>query len=233
MNEAKLPLLTTSNGIEKFIFLASHGLRTPLTAIRWSGNQLRKQKAGQLNTEQNVLANEIHFRATELSRALNSMFLLTKIDEGEYGNNSEEFSASEIIKEKFKDVFQPGARNVAYTIIENGDCTVCTNSEIFQAIVANIGGACIDAIIDNAPCIEVEILQNNTGFTMKVSCTLQLVYLQSEAILQTEPGNNRVIGGTAGLLLAMSTELVKSINGTVEITESEDKTHTITFHLPA
>jgi K+-sensing histidine kinase KdpD len=66
----------------QFLFLASHGLRSNLSALRWASGRLLKSSGNQ-SKEQKHLAQEIYDHTRILTTAFNAMLILGRLEEKE------------------------------------------------------------------------------------------------------------------------------------------------------
>ena len=78
--------VTKAREIEKmkdeFISIASHQLRTPLTAINWSAERLQKEKTGPLNDLQGELVQDMRDSTIRLITLVNDLLNVSRIESG-------------------------------------------------------------------------------------------------------------------------------------------------------
>lgn len=68
----------------EFVSLASHQMRTPLTAINWYSELLQSQKHGMLNNEQSQFATEVHTASKRMSALVNSLLNVSRLEMGSF-----------------------------------------------------------------------------------------------------------------------------------------------------
>jgi len=68
-------------GTIDFVALASHALRTPLSAIRWYLEIVRSQKIGALNARQLEFLNEAYSANERMVHIINDLLLVAKMQE--------------------------------------------------------------------------------------------------------------------------------------------------------
>lgn len=66
----------------EFVSVASHQLRTPLTAINWYVEMLRSGDAGKLNDEQMVFLDEIYTGSVRMVKLINELLNVSRIETG-------------------------------------------------------------------------------------------------------------------------------------------------------
>jgi PAS domain S-box-containing protein len=73
----------------EFVSLASHQLRTPLTAINWYAELLLTGEAGKLNKDQKEFLDQIHESNTRMVDLVNSLLNVSRIDMGTLASDPE------------------------------------------------------------------------------------------------------------------------------------------------
>src|SRR3989338_4079456 len=71
------------------LFLQSHGLRDPLTAIRWGSHRLKKEKM-LTPAQHDYLVDEIFANSKVLTTMVESMVLLAEVENGLHKKNQQE-----------------------------------------------------------------------------------------------------------------------------------------------
>lgn len=80
----------------EFVTIASHQLRTPLTAINWSFEHLLNNVGGNKNLKE-IIEEGLKLTSQAL-KTINDLLDVTKIEEGQFGYNFEETNINEFIK---------------------------------------------------------------------------------------------------------------------------------------
>ncbi len=68
-----------------FVSIASHQLRTPLSAMKWGLDAFLKGEVGRLNTEQKELAEKIFYSNEHLINLVSDILDVSRIEEGRFG----------------------------------------------------------------------------------------------------------------------------------------------------
>ena len=80
-----------------FVSLASHQLRTPLSAINWFGEMLLNGDAGKLNADQAQFVKEIHDGNARMIDLVNSLLDVSRFDLGKLKSNPEDIAIKELV----------------------------------------------------------------------------------------------------------------------------------------
>jgi len=86
----------------EFVSIASHQLRTPLTAIKWNTELLAKRSFGNLTKEQAELVGDIETANANLIRLVNDLLSVSRIESGKLIYDPSEVYIDEIIKTVLK-----------------------------------------------------------------------------------------------------------------------------------
>lgn len=89
----------------EFVSLASHQLRTPLSAIRWYSEMLDSEKLGALNPSQKDYLREIYKSNRRMIDLVNALLNVSRIDMGTFAIDPEPTDVKEISESVLKELF--------------------------------------------------------------------------------------------------------------------------------
>jgi PAS domain S-box-containing protein len=89
----------------EFVSLASHQLRTPLSAIRWYSEMLDSEKLGTLNANQKDYLSEIYKSNRRMIDLVNALLNVSRIDMGTFAIEPEPTDIKEIAESVLKELF--------------------------------------------------------------------------------------------------------------------------------
>jgi PAS domain S-box-containing protein len=89
----------------EFVSLASHQLRTPLSAIRWYSEMLDSEKLGPLNASQKDYLSEIYKSNRRMIDLVNALLNVSRIDMGTFAIEPEPTDIKEIAESVLKELF--------------------------------------------------------------------------------------------------------------------------------
>lgn len=204
-------------GTTKFAFLASHGLRSPLSAIRWACGRLRKTSTGSLNPEQQELIEEIHANAKILSMVLGSMQLLGKMEDRSYKIKSEKLMLSDMITSIAHGMDHP--REAQWTIICPPELSATADGPILESVLLNLITVCLEAGTEDKQVL-IRSEQAQGGVRIMLFSALELPFVHAE-----EAGKagevSHLVGGVPGLMLFLSNAMSRFLGGKVELREAD------------
>lgn len=218
---------TSAQNVE-FLFLASHGLLSPLSAIRWGCNRLKRTDTKNLSKEQLDLLDHVYGSARVLSKLFGSMLLLARNEDGTYTIQSEPLPVYPLLAAEMEE-WKKEAGGQAVIVCKEG-LTAQTDSAIVEAIIQNILTMFSEAG-RNPKELRIEAKYVGEGVEISFSGALDLPFLQSVRTIDNLDETRPIVGGTSGLLMSLSNALVGFIGGRLEMHESEKENYTITLHL--
>ena len=100
--------ITIEKDIDKakteFVSLASHQLRTPLSAINWFGEMLLNGDAGDLTPDQKEYVDEIYRANQRMVKLINALLNVSRLELGTFAVNSEKIDVAKVVKAAVVDV---------------------------------------------------------------------------------------------------------------------------------
>lgn len=209
----------------EFLFLVSHGLLSPISAIRWGTSRLERL-AKNMPEEQRTIVTHLHENARRLSTAFTSMLLLARNDDQTYALAPAAFPLSSLLAVFTESNTLPKGLRLTISgpegIRVEGDRTLLETA--FHNIFAVLGEACA------SPCtIAVEVDTDERGVAVRFTCPLDLTI---QSVCAANDGAIRaVVGGTPGLLLSLTHSLLGFTGGSVQMHEAADGKYRITVRL--
>jgi PAS domain S-box-containing protein len=126
---------------DDFISIASHQLRTPLTAIRWYSEMLESQTKGKLTPEQDDFVQKILSGALRLNNIIRLFLTMARIESGSGEFEMNKFDLIKTAQEVIKDI-EPIAKQNDVTIkIESGmggDDEIYFDQTMVKQVLSNL-----------------------------------------------------------------------------------------------
>lgn len=220
-----------------FISLASHQLRTPLSAIRWFGEMLLKGDAGELSKEQKEFVVNISESTTRMIELVNALLNISRMEAGRVAVDPKPTSMTELVESIVTEI-KP--------IIDNKKLKLNIVSKD-QLPKINVDPNLIRQVYMN-------LLSNSIKYTPSGGTVTVSLYLKGEDVCSSVQDSGYGIpanehkkvfqkfyrGGNiikeetegTGLGLYLVKSIVESSNGKIWFESSEGKGTTFTFALP-
>jgi len=221
-----------------FVSLASHQLRTPLSAVKWNTELLMAQKFGKLNEKQLRYLQEI-YRSNERAISLvNDLLDVSRIQEGEIHLDLRLAKVEDIIEEVIDNLdtlIRASRVKLNLEIIGGPLPKIETDREKFKRVVVNLlsnavkytmpGGTVKITAEQVASGIKVTVVDTGVGISKDDQKKIFNKFFRSASVLKFSPD------GT-GLGLFITKALVAAMGGKISFSSEENKGTTFYFTLP-
>jgi signal transduction histidine kinase len=222
----------------EFISIASHQLRTPMSAIRGYTSMLEDGDCGDLPTPAKTAIRYIHESSVGMIKLINSLLSISRLEKGQIELNLENISIEEIIKDCIKD-FEFLAKEKGLTIIYNKPKinlpTIKGDAEKLKQSFSNIINNAVLYTLEGK--IEVSLNKENNDIIIQIKDTG--VGIDPEEQEKMFKSFSRGKGGTelytqgTGLGLYVAKNFVEMHNGSISVfSEGKNKGSLFTIKLP-
>ncbi|MCY7421186.1 MAG: response regulator [Chitinophagaceae bacterium] len=247
IEKAREALITKTQELEKsnqykseFLANMSHELRTPLNSVLILARLLADNNSKNLTEKQVTHAQIIHKSGSDLLRLINDILDLSKIESGKADLMIEEVNL-ESLAQDMKQIFEVVAneKSIEFTILISGAApkTVQTDKQKLEQILKNLLSNALKFTSAKGK-VQLQFLDEAGGqyFNMIITDSgigisenkQQIIF---EAFQQADGATNRKYGGT-GLGLSITRQLVKLLQGTINVKSKEEIGSTFTVKLP-
>lgn len=222
----------------EFISVASHQLRTPLSAMRWQAELLLAKMSEGLDEKQKEKINNIDMLSLRMTRLVNDLLDVAKIDQGRLGLAVKEMNITEPIKGILKEVIVPLANEKEIEVFFNEmkECPMVIADEnkirlVFENLLSNAvkytlkGGKIEINCHKDEDAVVFEIKDNGVGIPFSQQDQVFSKFFRSSNVVryQTE-------GTGLGLYIAKS--IVEQTGGKMWFESEENVGTTFSFTLP-
>ena len=220
-----------------FVGIVSHELRTPLTSIKSLSENLVEGVAGPLNEKQKYYASRIQLNTDRLTRMLNELLNLSKMETGKMELRPTVLSLQELLSE-LVEVFQPLAQRKSITMdvgsMESMPKVRVDRDKLYE-VLANLlenaikftpsgGRVHIDARVVDDRHIKMNVSDTGCGISEEHMSKI------FDKFYRVEPGSGPVPG--SGLGLAIAKGLIELHGGTIGVESAPGKGSHFYFTLP-
>lgn len=211
----------------EFVSLASHQLRTPLSAINWYSEMLLGGDAGALNPKQKDYTSEIYASSRRMAELVSALLNVSRIELGTFAIEPKPLDIRDVVISVLKELDQKiKSKNLAIVQEYSKDVPTLLNIDpnltriIFQNLISNSvkytpdGGKITISIFKTEKDIVIEVVDSGYGIPLHQQRRVFEKFFRADNIIPIETD------GT-GLGLYIIKEVVEKIGGTIRF-ESEE-----------
>jgi signal transduction histidine kinase len=222
----------------EFVSIASHQLRSPLSALKWSLNLLLSGRLGKLEGKQLEYAEIIREGNERMIKLVNDLLNVSRIDEGRIILNKEYLDLPELIQGITREVKSYALANNVEIHFEGKDSAlkVFADKQYIEMVLGNLVDNAIRYIPQkgkvtlvlkkvNNRFARVEVKDNGVGIPEEEQKNIFHKFFRSRNALR-----HRTEGSGLGLYVAKS--FIEMHGGKISFTSQEGKGTTFWFDLP-
>ncbi|MDB4978794.1 MAG: domain S-box [Candidatus Peribacteria bacterium] len=220
----------------EFMSLASHQLRTPLTAIRWILSKMSKSSAHKLNEDEQRLLQEGRNATIRMANTIDTMLAISRIEAGHVQLKLTDIHLESLCHE-LKSQFTTDAAHKGQEIVVEcpSNLFIVTDNSLLRECIRNLLGNAIK-YTPNGQKIYLRATEQNNYVTISVQDTGYGIPQDQQTKIFTKffRGSNVVDRETegTGLGLYLVHLLVTMLGGTISFVSEEERGTTFTILLP-
>lgn len=222
----------------EFVSLASHQLRTPLSAINWYVEMLLDGDAGELNEEQKDFLQEVKDGNVRMVDLVNALLNVSRIDLGTFAIEPENTDVVEISKSIVKELAGQ-IKNKEQELVENYNpekIEMMVDPKLIRIVFQNLISNAVKYTPEKGK-IEVKVEKDDKELRVQVTDTgFGIPQEQHDKVFQklfrADNVREKVTDGT-GLGLYIVKSIVEQSGGTIRFESEENKGTTFFITLPA
>jgi signal transduction histidine kinase len=221
----------------EFIAVASHQLRTPLTGLRWAIESLSGQA---LPKEQKDLVDTALAAANNLSKTVNDLLDVSKIEEGKFGYQFESVNIIDFIEEAVagvQDLAKKFGIKFYFQKPEEPSIVVSVDSQKLLMVLLNLFDNAIKYNVSNGqvivgiervkdqPYIQIGVKDTGVGIPQEAMDKLFTKFFRADNVVKFVPEGS-------GLGLYIAKNIVKRHGGEIRAESEINRGSTFYFTLP-
>ncbi|MBI5466163.1 MAG: PAS domain S-box protein [Candidatus Kerfeldbacteria bacterium] len=222
----------------EFVSIASHQLRTPLSAMKWFMEMLLHGEAGKLKAEQRDFISNVYRSNERMIKLVNSLLNVSRIEMGRLMIKPAEYDLCELIKGLVAELQASAVEHHQQIKVAclGRSPKLKVDERVFREVISNL----ISNALKYSPpksVVEVSLQQSDKDIRIQVKDNgYGIPQEQQDKIFQKFFRADNVVlkqvdGSGLGLYVVKS--LLESVGGSVSFTSQENKGSTFTVTLPS
>jgi len=222
----------------EFISVASHQLRTPLSAMRWQAELLISKMSEGLDEKQMEKINNIDMLSLRMTRLVNDLLDVARIDQGRMKLEIKEVDVIPILKSILEETIKPLAseKNVKIVFDENRSCSkIMTDEDKIRLVFENLLSNAVKYTLEKGE-VEIKCSVKEESVLFEVRDTgIGIPYSQqgqvfSKFFRSSNVARYQTEGTGLGLYIAKS--IIEQTGGKIWFESEENVGTTFFFTLP-
>lgn len=221
-----------------FVTLASHQLRTPLSAIKWNTEILLSKKLGKLDGKQTKYLQEIYRSNERAINLVNDLLDVSRIQEGKIHLDLRPTRVEDVAEEiidSLQTLIKASQVSIDFEIINGPLPKVETDQEKLKRIIVNLLSNSIK-YTHSAGKIKITIVKNKRHLTISVKDSgVGIPRTEQQKVFQKffrSANAMRLSPDGSGLGLFIAKSLIDAMGGKMWFDSKQDKGTTFFFTLP-
>lgn len=219
---------------DHFISMASHELKTPITALKWMTQLLKRRMAKQGIPEPLEFLTKMEVQIDRLTRLVNELLDVSKIQAGRLDYIEEQVDIDALIKETIE-TLQPANPQHTLVLVGTSHATVRGDKDHLEQVLTNLitnavkyspQAAKVDiSVATSCDAVQINVRDYGAGIPKAYQ---EKIFDRFYRVLDDK--NRGVVGLGMGLYIA--SEIVKRHNGKITVASEEGKGATFSILLP-
>lgn len=217
----------------EFLSLASHQLRSPLTAIKGYTSMVLEGDFGELNDKAKEAIERVFQSTMNLTKVVEDLLNVSKIEQGGMKFVMEDFSLVEIARDMSKDLSISAEKKGLKLTFEGDkdeDCMVNGDKEKLRQVVLNLIDNSIKYTKEGSVNVSVKRVSDKVVFSVKDTGMGMTPEIKATLFQKFSRGEgSRMNTGGSGLGLYLAKEIMEAHKGTIDV-DSEGMGKGSNFH---
>lgn len=217
----------------RFVSMASHEFRTPLTTMMSSLSLIKKYAEFQDISSQNKHVNKIKNSIVNLTDILNDFLSVSKLEDGKIENRPEDLDLNRFIEEVVAEMENMATENQQITYHHSGNNQVFIDSKFLKNILFNLISNAIKFSPENGK-IEVKSSVSPSSAVISVSDDGIGISKEDQEHLfeRFYRGQNATYIQGTGLGLSIVAKYIELMQGSIDVESTENKGTTVIITIP-
>ncbi len=217
----------------EFLSLASHQLRSPLTAIKGYTSMVLEGDFGELNEKAKEAIERVFQSTMNLTKVVEDLLNVSKIEQGGMKFVMEDFSLVEIARDMSKDLSISAEKKglkLDFQADKDEDCMVNGDKEKLRQVVLNLIDNSIKYTKEGSINVSVKRIDSKVVFSVKDTGMGMTPEIKATLFQKFSRGEgSRMNTGGSGLGLYLAKEIMEAHKGTIDV-DSEGMGKGSNFH---